>query len=269
VETTYPRFFTFAIAAIALSISAWLAAAQTVKSRWKDQTITIDGVAAEWPVLTALDDNVATAAANDAQNLYLAIATSDAERRNQLAITGLIVWLDAAGGKKKTFGIRIPGSGFRMPAGRFGGGPSGDGGSSQPPEPPQPKITYIELLGPGKDDRRRLDLSPESEITVAAAVHEGTLLYEFRLPLAAASAAQPFGIGAKMDRPVGLGLQTPKLEVPQGGGRPGGGRGGRGGFGRGGRGGGGSGDGGMRGRGPMQMKELKLWTTLALARETR
>jgi hypothetical protein len=70
-----------------------------------------------------------------------------------------------------------------------------------------------------------------------------------------------------MDRPVGLGLQTPKLEVPQGGGRPGGG--GRGGFGRGGRGGGGFGDGGMRGRGPMQMKELKLWTTLALARETR
>lgn len=75
-NTTYPRFFTFAIAAIALSISARLAAAQTVKSRWKDQTITIDGVAAEWPVLTALDDNIATAAANDAQNLYLAIATA-------------------------------------------------------------------------------------------------------------------------------------------------------------------------------------------------
>ena len=156
-----------------------------------------------------------------------------------------------------------------MPAGRFGGGASGDGRSSQPPEPPQPTITYIELLGPGKDDRRRLDLSPESEITVAAAVNEGTLLYEFRLPLAAASAAQP-GIGAKMDRPVGLGLQTPKLEVPQGGVQSGGGgRGGRGGFGRGGRGGGGFGDGGMRGRGPMQMKELKLWTTLALARGTR
>ena len=132
----------------------------------------IDGVAAEWPVLTALDDNIATAAANDAQNLYLAIATSDAQRRNQLAITGLIVWVDAAGGKKETFGIRIPGSGFRMPAGRFGGGPSGDGPAAQPPEPPQPKITYIELLGPGKDDRRRLDFSPESEITVAAAVNK-------------------------------------------------------------------------------------------------
>jgi hypothetical protein len=270
VKTTCPRFFSFAIAAIALSISAWLAAAETVKSRWKDQAIKIDGVAAEWPVLTALDDNIAAAAANDAQDLYLAIASSDAQRRNQLAITGLIVWLDAAGGKKETFGIRIPGSGFQMPAGRFGGGPAGDGRSSQPPEPPQPKITHIELLGPGKDDRRRLDLSPESEITVAAAVHEGTLLYEFRLPLAAASAAQPSGIGAKMDRPVGLGLQTPKLEVPQGGGQPGGGgRGGRGGFGRGGRGGGSVGDGRMRGRGPMQMKELKLWTTLALARETR
>ncbi len=266
-KTRCPRFFAFAIAAIALSISAWLAAAQTVKSRWKDQTIKIDGVAAEWPVLTALDDNIATAAANDTQDLYLAIATSDGQRRRQLAMTGLIVWIDAAGGKKETFGIRIPGSGFQMPAGRFSGGGSGDGPNSQPPEPPLPKITYIELLGPGKDDRRRLDLSPESEITVAAAVNEGTLLYEFRVPLAAASAAQPSGIGAKMDRPLGLGLQTPKLEVPQSGGQPGGG--GRGGFGRGGRGGEVFGDGGMRGRGPMQMKEMKFWTTLALARESR
>ena len=261
-KTTCPKFFAFAFAfsTIALSISSWLAAAQTVNSRWKDQEIKIDGAAGEWPVLTPLDDNIAIAAANDTQDLYLAIATSDAQRRRQLAITGLIVWLDAAGGKKETFGIRIPGSGFQMPAGRFGGG-------SQPPEPPQPKITYIELLCPGKDDRRRLDLSAESEVTVAAAVNEGTLLYEFRLPLAAASAAQPYGIGATTNRPVGLGLQTPKLEVPQGGGQPGGR--GRGGFGRGGRGDGGFGGGGMRGRGPMQMKELKLWTTLALARESR
>lgn len=273
-RTTHPKL-TVAITAIALSIPAWLAATQAVASRWTDQEINIDGAVSEWPVLTALDENISVAAANDGKNLYLAIATSDAQRRRQLAITGLMVWLDPAGGKKEKYGIRIPGADFQMPGGRFGGARNGD--SSQPPEPPQPKITYVELLGPGKDDRRRLDLAAESAIAVAAAVNEGTLLYEFRLPLAESSTTQPYGIGAKTDKPLGFGLQIPTPEFPQGGGQRGGGGlggggrsgGGRGGIGGTGRGGGGFGGGGMRGRGGAQMKELKVWTTLTLAREAR
>ena len=48
-KTTCPKFFAFAFAfsTIALSISSWLAAAQTVNSRWKDQEIKIDGAAGE------------------------------------------------------------------------------------------------------------------------------------------------------------------------------------------------------------------------------
>jgi hypothetical protein len=265
VNTRRSPFFNLAITIIALSLSAWLAAAQALTSRWKDQDIKIDGDGGEWPVLTTVDHNIAVAAANDAGDLYLALATSDAQRRRQLAIAGLIVWIDAAGGKKETYGIRIPGAGFEMPTGRFGGA-AGDG--NRAPEPPAPRITYIELLGPRKDDRRRLDLGGESAIAVAAGVSEGTLLYELRVPLVLSSIAQSFAVGAKTDRPVGLGLQIPKPERPEGvtsrGGSGGfGGPGGRGGL------GGGRGGGGMRGRGPMEMKELKLWATLTLAHESR
>jgi hypothetical protein len=265
VNTTRSQLFTLATTIIALSLSAWLAGVEPVTSHWKDQPIEIDGSSAEWPVLTPLDDSMAVAAANDARDLYVAVATSDVQRRRQLAMLGLIVWIDVAGGKKETYGIRIPGSGFQMPAGRFGGA-AGD--APRAPEPPAPRITYIELLGPKKDDRRRLELRGESAIAVAAGVSEGTLVYEVRLPLAASTPAEPYGIGAKTNRTLGLGLQIPKPERPEGGAPRGGGVGGFGG--RGGRGGpdgfgGGRGGGGMRGRGPMEMNELKLWTTLTLA----
>jgi hypothetical protein len=97
-------------------------------------------------------------------------------------------------------------------------------------------------------------------------------LYELRLPLAGRSGAQPYGIGAKLDRALGLGIETPRLERPEGaiGGRGGDGRRG-GGFRRGGGGfgdpGGRGSDAGMRGRGGVsQLKAVKIWTSLTLAR---
>jgi hypothetical protein len=134
------------------------------------------------------------------------------------------------------------------------------------------------LLGPGKDDKRRVELAVVTAIAVAGAVAEGTLLYEFRLPLSRLSNESPYGIGAKPEQSLSLGLRTPKLDTsdtaPTGGrgfgggaGGFGGGGGGRGGFG-GGRTGGDMGD--MRGPDPMRaMKELKIWTTLTLAHEPR
>jgi hypothetical protein len=256
-----------------LSTGTWLAASQPVASRWKDRDIQVNGDISGWPELTPVDGNISVGAVNDARDLYLAVATSDLQRRRQLTITGLIVWLDAAGGKKETYGIRIPGAGFERVS-RSGAPQSGAASrkrSTQPPDVPLPQFTYIELLGPGKDDKRRLELAAVPAIAVAGDLADGTLLYEFRLPLARSTDA-PYGIGAKTDRPLSLGLQTPKLDAPEmerpGGRGFGGGGGGFGGGDRGGFGGGRRGGdmGGMRGDSPMQaMKELKIWTTLTLA----
>jgi hypothetical protein len=260
--------------------AASLLAASALASHWRDSEHKVDGATDDWPVLDSIGDDVSVAAVNDDGDLYLAIATSDAQRRRQLTMTGLVVWLDPAGGRKETYGVRIPGTGFAALAGRGrfarAGGASPDASGDAQPSETVASVTSVELLGPGKDDRRRIELSAVPEIAVAAGLHEGTLLYELRLPLAARSSDRPYGIGAGVDRPLGLGIETPKLERPDSsyGTRGGGGAGGRGGIGGrrggfgGGRGGGfgGGRGGGMRGRGAAQMKDLKIWTTVTLAR---
>ena len=69
---------------------------------------------------------------------------------------------------------------------------------------------------------------------------EGVLTYELKVPLAA-NDAHPYAVGAKPGALVSLGLEMPKLQMPEGRGREGGGGGG-------GRGPGGGGGGGMGGR---------------------
>jgi uncharacterized membrane protein YgcG len=244
-----------------------LFATQQITSRWKDKEITVDGLIAEWTELMFVDGGISVAAFNDDRELYLAVATSDPQRRRQFLASGLLVWLDVQGGKKERFGVRLPGNGLQRPDGPPAEFP-GDSPDAQPRDIPQPNITYVELLGPGKEEKRRVELAGESGIAAGAKVEEGTLLYELKIPLHGGIGAQLYAHGARMDRPVGLGLQTPKLEQREraAGGMGGfGGSTGRGGFGGGRRGGGG---GGMRGRGE-GMEELKLWTTLTLARGSR
>lgn len=237
-----------------------LLATPSITSRWKDKDreIKIDGLINDWTELIAFDENLAVAAFNDDRSLYLAITTSEPHRLRQLVVDGLIVWLDPSGGKKEAHGIRIPGAGFQPATweGRQGGTP--DLGAQQPREPALPELTYVELLGPGKDDRRRLELSGDTGIAAAAKIETGTLLYELKIPLGNA----PYGVAVNPPKSLSLGLQTPKRERTERGQRTGrgmGGMGGQGGMGGGRRGGGGA-------RGPaQQLQELKLWTTLALA----
>ena len=257
--------------------AAAVMAAQPIMSRWKTGDVTVDGMIADWPELTSFPEGISVAASNDDRNLYLAIAASDPQRRRQLLGGGLIVWVDPGGGHKQTYGIRVPGAGFERAEGRRPLPPEEGAESAAPREPRQPDITYIEVLGPGKDDRRRLELSAETGIEAAAHVENGTLGLEVKIPLAAAPSTYAHALNASPGAVVGLGLQTPKPErtETEGGshaGRPGmgggHGRGGMGGMGGGGRGGGGHRGGGAGEGGAAPAKEMKLWTTVALAQRS-
>jgi len=311
--------------------AAVAAATPRLESMWAAEAPAVDGLLTEWAALDRLDPaKLSVAARNDGRFLYLAIAASDQPTRVLLEAAGFTVWLDPAGKDKKAFGIAIPptmawGPGMRGGGpGAPGGPPGGQSGDGQPPagqegresqrlpapgerrgpagpaaiDPPR----AIEVAGPGKDDRRRLDLvyARTIGIDVAAKLSEGVLVYEIRLPLAA-SADQPHAVHSVPGALVGLGVETNKLERGgrggEGGrgrsGRPGGGGiggpggggvggpggggiGGIGGGGMGGRGGGGMGGGMMGGappggaRGGMeQPKPIKIWTTLRLAASPR
>jgi hypothetical protein len=282
------RSFQFLCAATLLLVAARPLAAPAHLTSAAASTITIDGLVDEWPQLEPLEEtHLSAAAQNDGRNLYLMIATSDQARRRQLLAAGIIVWLDAEGGKKHTFGIRIPGMLF---SGALGGR-RGPHNQMPPPDLGEarqaPALSYVEIVGPGKDDRRRLELDATRSIQAARSQTAGTLTLELQIPLQRNDATE-HAIGTRAGHVIGLGLETPKIERPEGpapgaggagghrGGGMGGGFGGHGGGGGGGRGGmGGMGGGGGRGGGPPgsgaqgdrfeRAEPLKYWTTVQLA----
>jgi hypothetical protein len=168
------------------------------------------------------------------------------------------------------------------------------GGPGSPGGPVIGTITSIEVLGPAKDDKRRLELAYARTIglDVAARMAEGVLVYELRVPLPV-SEAQPYGVKSAPGATIGLGIESSQPPDPRGGrfggvgaksgtgGDPtGGGGGGRGGIpppGMGGGGAGGMGGGGQRGgmgggppeggrEGMRELKPIKAWTVVVLAK---
>ncbi len=283
------------VAATAVGLEA---ATPLLKSAWRDHEVKIDGMNDEWQANTTYlkDEQLSVGLLNDGEFLYAMVSTSEPRRRMQLLTAGLTLWIDASGRKKQTFGIVVPGTGFGGGMLRRRGGDEGQSGQSgEPGEPGQERpdpnaalerlnqpVTWFELVGPGSDDRRRLELAAGPGIEISRGVHEGMVTYEFKIPLTR-SEAHEYAIESAAGRTVAVGLETPKPEAVGRGGRGGGERGGDGGGGGGGRiggrggfgggmGGGGRrggfGGGGESGRGgerAQPLQPLKIWMTATLA----
>ena len=267
-----------------------------VDGKWRDGAITIDGSPSEWPAgLTPFNDQpVSIAAVNDGDSLYIVLTASERAVRTQILRQGLIVWFDPGGKDKKHFGLKFPIGAGLDPEGYHGRGghrgerppdssSSGTSGSDSaqgehhgPPsdsdlEPPN----RLEVLGASKDDARSFTADQAPGIAVKVGQAEGLLTYELKVPLVS-NDAHPYAVGAPAGKLIGVGLEMPKLEMPEGEGRRGGGMGGMSGGmggmggghggGRGGGGGGGGGRGGGYGGGrPETSKPLNGWVTLQLA----
>jgi len=277
-----------------------------IESVWSTEAPAVDGKLTEWsaPLVTLGSTPLSLGVRNDGQFLYVALASSDQAARMMLGAAGFTVWMDPSGKNKKSFGITVPpamagGPGMR---GRgSGGGPPAQPGQEGRQEPPQGgpggpdgaaigTITSIEVLGASKDDKRRFEIAYARTIglDVAARMAEGVLVYELRVPLPV-SEAQPYGVRSAPGATIGLGIETGQLPGPggrgeeggrgrsgMGGGPPGGGGGGGmgGGMGGGGMMGGGGGQTGGIGGGPpgggregmREMKPIKAWTVVQLAK---
>ncbi|MFO7694502.1 MAG: hypothetical protein R6V57_15560 [Vicinamibacterales bacterium] len=268
------------IAAVAGAV-AMAAAAETLRvdSTWSTEAPAIDGRLPEWssPLITLGSTPLSLGVRNDGEFLYVALASSEQATRTMLGAAGFTVWMDPSGKQKKLFGIAVPpvmagGPGMR--------GRDQEGGSAGPQSPAVAMITSLEVLGPGKDDKRRFELTYARTIglDLAARMAEGVLVYEIRVPLPVTE-AQPYGVKSAPGSTIGLGIESAKLPAPGGrggeggrsgmGGRPPGGGGGTGG----GMGGGGGQRGGMGGSPPgggregmREMKPIRVWTVVNLAK---
>jgi hypothetical protein len=258
---------------------------QELVSTWCESEVTVDGLDTEWEgAMAYLDDpGVAIGLLNDAEYLYLCLATVDSRVVRQVVGSGLTVWFDPQGGKKEVFGINFPvvmdPSSMSKPGENRSMSEPGEGG----PDPERirqmlEKSAYeMIIMGPEKNQSRRMPVAGSQQVKVMLSYHGGKLIYELRVPLRR-DLERPDAIGLQDDDTIGLGFETAEIDreamkermknrmgssgPPAGDGMGGGGmRGGgmRGGGMRGGRGPGGGDSGGEL------PEQLQLWAKVLLA----
>lgn len=254
-----------------------LAGCETIelKSNWRDREITIDGINSEWKntLIYIEKAEVLVGLLNDETFLYACVLAESPFLRAQIMRQGFTMWFDPAGENKKAFGIRFP-IGREEKFKKETIGEEREPFLGEPPmgeeEPDQEKmeeiykksLTELEILGPGKNDSKRMPVADAKGVEISLVPSSGMLVYELKVPLVQ-SDQHPYAIGAQPGKIIGVMLESPKIDMGRGmrgmgGGMPGGGmwpqRGrmpGGGGFG-----------GGMMSELP---KDLKLWVKVQLS----
>jgi len=234
-------------------LSQPLLARPKVECAAKTAEITIDGINQEWEgSLSVIDDeDIALSVQRDEQFLYLGVLFSGFEAQRQVLMQGMTVWFDTDGGKDEDFGIRFP-------KGLMDSGDMRNASRDSRPDPEEmaqaaeeylAEADYFMILGPKKEQQTPVEFLDASDVNVRATQEEGILFYELKIPLNRTE-EQPFGIGVREGKKLGIGFTTPKIEDRRSrmSGGMSGGMGGRGGMGGGGMSGG---MGGMGGRGGM------------------
>ena len=267
-------------------------------SAWPERGISIDGKAPEWAGREAYYSKAGgfkIGFFNDADYLYVYLATWNRQNQAQILMNGLTVWIDATGQKKQTFGINYPtkrsmpdsaGMSPGMPAGLRAGERSGaPSGSSRENSQAFLKGMLAEaqvemtILGAGGEPLVSMPAADDGKGGIAALIDiaNRTLIYELRIPLASPDSL-PFAVNAAPGAMISVGFKVGKAEMPsmkaagqrspEGMPSGGGGMGGPGG-GMGGPGGGMGGPGGPGGAASSQAFEYWAKVRLAAAPPTR
>jgi len=232
-----------------------------LNSNWRDREITVDGKNADWlgTMLFFEEDNVSVGLLNDENFFYICMIVEDQFMRTQVMRQGFTLWFDPDGGKEKTFGIKYPigmqasGTGMRRD----------EQSMERSRQAPRRPMIELEILGPGKDEVKKMPIAEAKGIDIIVEFSSGMLVYELKIPLIQ-SEQYPYAIGAEAGSSVGIGLETSKMERSDMKRQMSGGRGGAGTSGgmRGGAGGRGMSGGGRRSQ---MRKPLKIWAVVQLA----
>jgi hypothetical protein len=196
--------------AILVFVSAVVAAPGGITSVWQTAPIGVDGLSSEWAKLDPIERGSVVGAANDGEFLYLIVSARDPESMGSLA-GGLIVWLDPAGRRAQTFGVRIPG--VEQPP--LPGMTPAPAATTSPTSVSTTVLDRFDVLGPGQNQRRLVDVTPDLGIALASSRAENEVAYELKIPLQK-SASRPYAVGAAPGRTIGLGLATPEAPVSRG-----------------------------------------------------
>ncbi|MCJ7580929.1 MAG: hypothetical protein MUP98_10395, partial [Candidatus Aminicenantes bacterium] len=131
-----------------------------ILSQWRDKNIVVDGESGDWlDALTYVEEfNISLGMANDSEFLYICAVVENPLVRMRVMRQGLTVWFDPNGGRDKTLGIRFPLGSLESEG-------------------------LLEILGPNREDVRRINKNDAKGVNVAMGVSSGLLVYELKVPL--------------------------------------------------------------------------------------
>lgn len=193
-------------ATLAALVGGALLSAQgpVLESAWRVREIVIDGQVGDWERLQRVGDGPAVAIDNDQTSLRVAVATNDEVVRRQLA-TGLVVWIDADGRRRQSFGLRLEGL-VRRPL--PGATPGATAATLPPGGTSSTVLDQVDVLGPGRGQRRLIEDPASVGIRAAVGTEGGAIGFEIEIPLERTPAA-PHAVGARPGSTISVGLETP------------------------------------------------------------
>lgn len=252
-----------------------------LKSNWLDREIKVDGKSDEWVGAMAYfeSQNISVGVLNDNDFIYICMIADEPQIRSQVIGRGLMLWFDPEGGSKKSFGIKYP-VGIQMEGGFQRPGAEGRREDFQDRDKRMQELledssSELEILASGRKEGKRMFVEEARGLEVKLAAYSGMIVYECKIPFSP-SDEYPYAVGTKAGDMIGIGIETPEIDLnamrdEMGDRMPPGGGGGRGmppggsmGGGRGGR----QGGMGMGGRGRRMPTQLKVWTVVQLASES-
>jgi hypothetical protein len=183
-------------------------------STWAPVPAKVDGTADTWSaLLRPLSDlPMVIAVQNDADYLYLCLKTSNPKLKKQIILTGLTFWANGTGkaSTSKGLGVRYPLSEQREGAKPT---PTPTEETSTPIvfEPPPPEF---ELIAPGREDRRRVELADDEPVAAALGDDSGVMVLQMRLPLKS-SAVHPLAVEAVPGTAIALQVVTEAPKVSE------------------------------------------------------
>lgn len=243
---------------LALLVSVSCAGPVTFNSGWRENEIAINGLDDDWEgkMKVVEGERIGIGIRNDSKYLYFCLAPLDRPTAMQIMTTGLTIWFDSTGSRKKAVGVRFP-LGFQENVPAIAMMPPNNKKDRDKAMADAVALDEVELLWSDGWDRRRLKVSELSGLFLKLTQSDNGMFYEMRVPL---HDDDLFGIQTSPGKMIGIGIETGEFKklahAPEGGVRlgPGGGGGMAG----------GRGPGPARGR--MEMpKRIALWLETTLA----
>jgi hypothetical protein len=261
------RTFCFLAIAVVLAGASIGCGSEELESAPLDREITVDGDAGDWKGILQFVEagNMSYGLANDGRSMYIALVVGDREVRRQVIMSGLYLWFDPEGHENRRFGIRFP----------IGLQENADDMAPMFREHDPNKLSdsfdetvkEMMVIGPKDQTWRRVAVNTVEGIEAAAMADANMLVLEFKVPVSN-DGQYGYGVGARPGDVIGVGVETPKINLEES--RP---KMRSAGDGPGGMGGGMEGGHPPRGRGPGGggppgvPDPIKVWTKVHLAAE--